>query len=440
MAATAQAIIAANSKKPDPISTDAASEEFERLFGNKNTKKAEYVGDRPLRIVESGEWPESLLGGQFRVLNELYDNFLNAQNSLVRLCFKKLGIYSFGGFGASADTEGNAAFFNDDGGDSTFDSLSKIRGDELQTYLVIPINPEEISVNYQINTTSHQTIFFSELATLSGLKLRRFKIESFFPYRIGEECKYGTEPIYRPQDYIRWITDCMNNKIILAFKAFGQVAEPLPYMKCFIEDFTTTLRPNGEVAYSLSICEYIDYRKEMDTRMFVMDGETLIVSKKEQSRGDGKIGLGDLVRVVNGSIYSDRLKHNTFSVGNITNSFFRFSPSIWETRLVTSKNALINSVIYNIANTETIDFIVGMIKAKVNVDETEIWMVVGGDYFSKYRPRDINWLNVYQIKKFVEEASPQSLTHSIKIRSMKDNRIGWVNLKQLEKVYIEITR
>ena len=428
-----------------PISTansrpnETASEEFDRLFGNKETTSKD-VGERPLRIVESGVWPESLLGGQFKALNELYDNFLNAQNSLVRLCFKKLGIYSFGGFGASADTEGNAAFFNDDGGDSTFDSLSKIRGDELQTYLVIPINPEEISVNYQINTTSHQTIFFSELATLSGLKLRRFKIESFFPYRIGEECKYGTEPIYRPQDYIRWITDCMNNKIILAFKAFGQVAEPLPYMKCFIEDFTTTLRPNGEVAYSLSICEYIDYRKEMDTRMFVMDGETLIVSKKEQSRGDGKIGLGDLVRVVNGSIYSDRLKHNTFSVGNITNSFFRCSPSIWDTRLVTSKNALINSVIYNIANTETIDFIVGMIKAKVNVDETEIWMVVGGDYFSKYRTGNINWFDVYQIKKFVEEASPQSLTHSIKIRSMKDNRIGWVNLKQLEKVYIEITR
>ena len=254
------------------------------------TNKEKYVGDRPLPIVESGAWPESLAGGQFEVLNELYDDFLNETNSLVQLCFKRLGIYSFGGFGASADTEGNAALFNDDGGDTAFDAPNNIKADGLKTYMMIPINPEEISVNYQINTQQHQTVFFSELATLSGLKLRRFRIDSFFPYRISANRRFGTEPIYRPQDYIKWITDCMDNKVILAFKAFGELAEPLPYMKCFIEDFQTTLKANGEVAYSLSICEYIDYRDGIDTRMFVMDGDTLIVSPKEKKRDDGKFG------------------------------------------------------------------------------------------------------------------------------------------------------
>lgn len=412
-------------------------------------RKSKYVGDRPLPIVDSGAWPESLAGGQFAVLNELYDDFLHEQNATVQLCFKRLGIYSFGGFGASADTEGNAALFDDDGGDSTFDSPSNIRADGLQTYMMIPINPEEISVNYQINTTSHQTVFFSELATLSGLKLRRFKIESFFPYRISAKRQYGTEPIYRPQDYIRWITDCMDNKVILAFRAFGELAEPLPYMKCFIEDFSTTLRANGEVGYSLSICEYIDYRKEMDTRMFVMDGETLIVSPKEESRDDGKIGLGDLVYVIDGLIYSDKLKHMSFNVGNIANSFFRFPPSLVTSRLLSKKGLedyvqgyqvtgnVGNSVVYNLVNAETIEFIAEMIKAKVNVDKTEIWMVVGGDYFSKYRGvglTDLITSSLAQVRNFAQEASPQSLSHTIKIRSMKDNRIGWVNREQLKLV------
>lgn len=412
-------------------------------------RKSKYVGDRPLPIVDSGAWPESLAGGQFAVLNELYDDFLHEQNATVQLCFKRLGIYSFGGFGASADTEGNAALFDDDGGDGTFDSPSNIRADGLQTYMMIPINPEEISVNYQINTTSHQTVFFSELATLSGLKLRRFKIESFFPYRISAKRQYGTEPIYRPQDYIRWITDCMDNKVILAFRAFGELAEPLPYMKCFIEDFSTTLRANGEVGYSLSICEYIDYRKEMDTRMFVMDGETLIVSPKEESRDDGKIGLGDLVYVIDGLIYSDKLKHMSFNVGNIANSFFRFPPSLVTSRLLSKKGLedyvqgyqvagnVGNSVVYNLVNAETIEFIAEMIKAKVNVDKTEIWMVVGGDYFSKYRGvglTDLLTSSLAQVRNFAQEASPQSLSHTIKIRSMKDNRIGWVNREQLKLV------
>lgn len=422
--------------------------ERERLE-KEQRRKSKYVGDRPLPIVDSGAWPESLAGGQFSVLNEMYDNFLHEQNAAVVLCFKRLGIFSFGGFGASADTEGNAALFDDNGGDNTFASVNDIKADELKTYMMIPINPEEISVNYEINTTQHQTIFFSELATLSGLKLRRFKIESFFPYRISAKRKYGTEPIYRPQDYIRWITDCMDNKVILAFKAFGQVAEPLPYMKCFIESFEPTLKPNGEVAYSLSVCEYIDYRDGIDTRMFVMDGETLIISPKEEKRDDGKIGLGDLVYVVDGSVYSDKLKRMSFNVGNITSSFFRFPPAMVTSKLLTKSGLeeyvqeyqvagnVGNSVIYNLANAETIEFIAEMIKAKVNTDKTEMWMVVGGDYFSKYRGvgmTDVLTSSLSQIQNFAMNASPQSLSHTIKIRSMKDSRIGWVDKGQLKRV------
>ena len=183
--------------------------------------------------------------------------------------------------------------------------------------------------------------------------------------------------------------------------------------------------------------------------MFVLDGETLIVSPKEESRDDGKIGLGDLVYVIDGLIYSDKLKHMSFNVGNIANSFFRFPPSLVTSRLLSKKGLedyvqgyqvagnVGNSVVYNLVNAETIEFIAEMIKAKVNVDKTEIWMVVGGDYFSKYRGvglTDLLTSSLAQVRNFAQEVSPQSLSHTIKIRSMKDNRIGWVNREQLKLV------
>ena len=91
------------------------------------------IDTSPLWKAVSGQrlWPE--------VLNDLYNHFLNSQNALVKLCFKRMGIYSFGGFGSSADTEGNAATFDNDGGDMNFDSPADIKEDGLNNYLMIPI-------------------------------------------------------------------------------------------------------------------------------------------------------------------------------------------------------------------------------------------------------------------------------------------------------------
>jgi hypothetical protein len=409
-----------------------------------------YAGDRPLDIVKSGEWPETIAGGEFMVLNELYDAFLQQENMLVKLCFKRLGIYSFGGFGASADTEGGAVKFDDSGGDVTFDSVSDIKNAGLDTYMMIPVNPADIQVNHEINVNTYKTIFFAELATLSGLKLRRFTINSFFPYRVITRRKYGTEPIYRPEDYIRWITDCMDNKIILAFKAFGSIASgTLPYMKCFIESFDTTLQPNGEVSYTLKVCEYIDYRKNLDMRKFVMEGETLIVSPKPEQRDDGKFGLGDLVNVTSGMIYTDALKRSPMKIGSVVDSFFRYPPAIVTTKLFSKSGKesfaqsfqlapnIGASVVYNLVSNETITFIAELIKSALNLDLSEIWMIIGGDYFNKYhgmQMEEILLSSLSQIENFVMDIglAGQNVSHGIKIRSMKDGRIGWVDKDQLK--------
>ena len=414
----------------------------------------EYVGDKPLPILESEGWPATLAGGQFQVLNELYNSFLSRENMKVQLCFKRLGIYSFGGFGASADTEGNAATFDDDGGEADFNkpyAKFNLIKDGLGLFMMIPINPEEITVNYQVDVNSYDTIFFAELATISNIKLRRFSIRSFFPYRSQANTKFGTEPIFSPKDYINWITECMDNKMILSFKAFGELGRPLPFMKCFIEKFDTTLKANGDVEYELNICEYIDYRKNIDMRKFVMDGDMLVVSDKKKKRDGGKIFIGDFVRVVKGTIFSDELKQMKFGLDKLWGNIFKSSPAGMQLRLMYGMSGEMNktNLMYtpsqigqNFLSTaisgDTINMVYEILKACKNLDKNELWMVVA-IHDDKLNMPEINrnlTMDVLQINKFINDIADWShlaLKFNVLIRSMKDGRHGWVTMGQLVK-------
>lgn len=417
-----------------------------------------YIGDKPYSAQKSGggQWVDSLseygVGGM-PFLEKLYDNFLAEQSSLVQLVFKRLGIFSFGGFGASADTEGGAPKFSDESPDPNF-SRDDFQDDSLDKYLVIPINPEEIKVNYVVDVSNYKTIFFSEVAAITGIKLRRFRIDSFFPYSVGADVKsFGTGKVYSPKNYIDWITECMDNRVILAFKGFGDVASPLPYMTCFIESFETTLRADGEVGYSLSICEYVDYRQNVDIRQFVMDGNRLIVSEKPNERNDGKIGIGDFVKVVDGHIFSDFIKTHPATNRDISMRLFKRSPQDIAKSVLgdgsKSTNFLKadeydNPVTHTVLDKDSMKWITEFVSSLQKPDSEEIWRVVGGDYFSDaHKIKDYtiskNWmdqlysLDVYENYLFNDFALTDLMT-TIKIQSMKDSRIGWVNLDQLEKV------
>lgn len=414
-----------------------------------------YAGEQPLSIIQREGWPETLAGGQFAELNTLYEGFLSRRDMMVQLCFKRMGIYSFGGFGASADTEGNAAFFNNNSGDMEFDKVSKIKEDSLNKYLMIPINPEEISVNYRINTNTYNTIFFAELASLSGIKLRRFSISSFFPYQISTAYKFGTEPIYSPSDYIKWITDCMENKVILAFKAFGPLAKPIPYMKCFIENFDTTLKANGDVEYKLDICEYIDYRKNLDMRRFVMEGDVLIVSQKAKKRVSSQIYVGDFVNVVTGIVYSDELKSSRLGLNELENIFFKTSPAASLAMLYTGKVPSMEDVFYienpsqmldnfqaSLINAETVKTLAEMLQSCEKMDRNEIWMVVGIHSDPEIPKATFSLMgNITQIDNLIKDTVRVGNygfygVKNVELRSMKDGRHGWASYKQLAKVNV----
>jgi hypothetical protein len=417
--------------------------------------KSVYIGEKPISVTKAGggDWPDSLENGNYPVLTELYDDFLAEENSRVQLVFKKLGIFSFGGFGASADTEGGAPMFSDDGGDPNF-KPEEIQDDQLEKYLVIPINPADIQVNYSIDVTNYKTIFFSEIASITGIKLRRFTISSFFPYRVGSDIKsFRTGRIYEPKNYIDWITECMDNRVILAFKAFGDLARPLPIMSCFIESFTTKLMSNGEVQYSLGICEYIDYRQNVDSRMFVMDGDRIIVSEKENSRKDERIGIGTLVRVTKPPIYSSFVKNHPITNEDVTKKIFNKSPtqiakSLLKRKSVTPQWGNISEFVEDegtglLMNKDLIRYIIEFFVSNLQtVDPSEIWMVIGGDYFTntaKVTDMIIGSSlldHVFQLGTYIDAFDKFSLVdaYSIKIKSMKDGRIGWVSMAQLVKV------
>lgn len=413
----------------------------------------EYVGDKPLPILESEAWPATLAGGDFQVLNELYNSFLSRQNMRVQLCFKRLGIYSFGGFGASADTEGNAALFDNEGGEPDFNKHTAkfdLIANGLGQFMMIPINPEEITVNYQINTNSYDTIFFAELATITGIKLRKFTIRSFFPYRSAVVTQFGTEPIFSPKNYIDWITECMDNKMILAFKAFGELAQPLPFMKCFIESFDTTLKANGDVEYVLNICEYIDYRKNIDTRKFVMDGNMLVVSSKKKRREGGEIFIGDFVKVADGIVFNDELKQSRFGLSDVQSNVLRTPPAAMLSRLAIKDNPFNDEQIgytqqqigmgflFTMFSPSTLMMVYELIKAFRNVDRNEIWMVVAihSDELNAPKIGQSLHMNIAQMNNYLNDLvdfSYISLKKNVQLRSMKDGRHGWVSMSQLVK-------
>ena len=95
------------------------------------------------------------------------------------------------------------------------------------------------------------------------------------------------------------------------------------------------------------------------------------------------------------------------------------------------------NAVYNLLTPDTIMTLADLIKQTMAIDRNEIWMVVGGDYCSKNMVNlsfDLLW-DVAQIARLYKNMNVGNMSgKDIAIRSMKDNRTGWVSLDQLAKV------
>lgn len=264
---------------------------------------------------------------------------ITERNAKVQLLFKRTGTFSFGGFAHNADIEGNAgttAASRDipahSEGELNDGSYKPINDNANGDFMVIPVNPQNITVNASVNTQNYETSLHAELAVMSGLKLRTFNIDSFFPAHTNEYSNLGTGTVFKPVQYVNWILSCMQAKCVLHFYPFGN-ADVLPEMDCFISSFTYTLEPNGDVSYSLEITEFIDYRKRITERQIKLTpNEVKIVTPPAPVRdvpNDDIIVCGDYIIIKDGySVYNDQFAQNPMTLGQIIGSPLQYSPEI----------------------------------------------------------------------------------------------------------------
>lgn len=264
---------------------------------------------------------------------------ITERNAKVQLLFKRTGTFSFGGFAHNADIEGDAgstAASRDipahSEGDLNDGSYKPINDNANGDFMVIPVNPQSITVNASVNTQNYETSLHAELAVMSGLKLRTFSIESFFPAHPNDYTNLGTGTVFKPVQYVNWILSCMQAKSVLHFYPFGN-ADVLPEMDCFISSFSYTLEPNGDVAYSLEIMEFIDYRKRITERQIKLTpNEVKIVTPPAPVRdiaNDDIIVCGDYIIIKNGySVYNDQFAQNPMTLGQLVGSPLQYSPEL----------------------------------------------------------------------------------------------------------------
>lgn len=240
----------------------------------------------------------------------------------LKIMFTDLGRQDFGGYASQAEVQGDAG---SGGRDNELQSSSQEVLNDPNRTLVVPVNPEDLEISNGIDVESHSTPYYAELITLTGLKLRRFDIESFFPF--DTDYLFDDEVVIQPQKYyIEWLQRAMQLKRILLFSIEGDINYIIPFT-CVITDFKYKIGAYKDISYTLSVVEYIDYRTESESRTFVMEGDTLITTTtKKRSNLEGEITIGSIVKLVSGIAHINSLGTQYLSVQGIS-ALYRYTPS-----------------------------------------------------------------------------------------------------------------
>lgn len=415
---------------------------------------------------------------------------ITERRAKVQLLFRRSGLYSFGGFAHNADVEGNAGTSpnsrdipaNSEGNlnDKSYIPENKNADGD---FMVIPVNPENITVTTGVNSKNYETSFHAELAVMSGLKLRTFTIESFFPAKPNEFQNLGTGTVFKPVEYVNWIMGCMKSKCVLRFFPFGN-ADVLPEMDCFFTSFVYTLQPNGDVTYTLEVCEFIDYRKDITSRRLKLTPRGAFVvsddSRKREVLNDQIIRVGDYITVKpDAKVYSDQYARTKLTLGDIIGTPLQHSPTFslnsllavregkdgnaeWvdpynngykqygqdQMNAVMSQYGNFNAVGYYLGFT---DDIIGIIKDLVKSPSSrpnEIWKVInyykpamGSDYAKEteeslldglYNLR-FTWLDT--VLRDIRNLTFKDMSQlELQIKSMQTGKTGWIKTSSAIKI------
>lgn len=128
--------------------------------------------------------------------------------------------------------------------------------------VVIPVNPEEITIKYPSDNKDYDVIGVGQVVIPRKPGLKEISWEGFFPANTSEP--YVDAAAYDPEEYVDWFERAMKKQqkvrlIITRSKLYNT------NIRCIVSEFETTDKGGepGDMYYSLTLREYRDYSPQM---------------------------------------------------------------------------------------------------------------------------------------------------------------------------------
>lgn len=141
--------------------------------------------------------------------------------------------------------------------------------DNSEEEILLPVNPEEISVTQSGNTESYSIYQFGEVVKGGSRKLLKLSLSSFFPIEQGPYVM--TQQLQHPSDYVNKLYSWKQKNKILTLKVTGGYY-PIDRL-WMIEDFQINEKAGevGDIFYTVSLTEYREFR----ARRMTLSGNTM---------------------------------------------------------------------------------------------------------------------------------------------------------------------
>ena len=186
----------------------------------------------------------------------------------------------------------------------------------------IPVNPEEIEINYPSNNATYSVLDVGEIVVPMSPGLTEVSWEGFFPAFYNDPYTTGNTS---PKSIVKALTNAKNNRKVgrLIITRSGLFDTNLT---CIIEEFSTTDKggePN-DIYYSITLKEYRDYSpqtvtivqpKPVEDAVKVADPMTDAVAEEPRPVDTPTLAVGAKV-VANGKYWYDAYGSKPFGTAN----------------------------------------------------------------------------------------------------------------------------
>lgn len=170
----------------------------------------------------------------------------------------------------------------------------------------LPVNPEELTVNYAGDNTDYNLIDKGEVIIPRHPKLATVEISSFFP-RNSYNGLTVSNSWNRPEDYVRFFKSLQEKRMVFQFIVSRYDVDVKMFDTSFyavISDFSITDKGGeaGDVYYSLTVSEYRDTAPQRVDKVSESETTTVLATTDIRLVPNDEFVVGDKV-TVSGPIY-----------------------------------------------------------------------------------------------------------------------------------------